>query len=417
MIIVLTILIVLLLVYLINHRRSILREIEEFAESLIYKDFSRKYPERKRMKSRLYKQFNVITETFLNLAAEKEAQQHYLKEMLELVDTGILAYDVETHETLWMNDAFATIFNIPHIKNINWLKKQNEALFQELLDIPLNGNILMTIHAEKQTIKTMTNASIFQTGGRSYKLIAFHNVSATMEEVESGAWKGLLNVMTHEIMNSIAPVSSLSDTLKKNVMAFKKTSPEISSPELDDMEFALETIHRRSEGLLRFSETYRSLSQKIIPNMALHTLYDLISSIHFLMAPSMKQKGITFNLKTDNPGVTAYIDRDLIEQVVINFITNATYAISEKEYPEISLYSGIDRDGHPYITVVDNGNGISDDIRDKIFIPFFSTKKSGNGVGLSISREIVKLHNGKLHVQSREKEGSAFTILLDSRSG
>lgn len=414
MIITLSILIILLLLYIFYLRRNIHREIEEFAESLIYKDFSRKYPESKRGKARLYKQFNIITATFLNLATEKEAQQHYLKEILELVDTGILAYDVETYETLWMNDSFATIFNIPRIKNINWLKKHNEELFRELLDIPLNKSILMTIHAQKQTIKTMTNASIFQTGGRSYKLIAFHNVSATMEEVESSAWKGLLNVMTHEIMNSIVPVSSLSDTLKKKVEAFKNTSPEISNPELEDMGFALETIHRRSEGLLRFAETYRNLSQKIIPNMGLHNLYDLISSVHFLMAPSMKQKGITFTLQTDYPNVTAHIDRDLIEQVIINFITNATSAITEKEHPEIHLYSGIDKEGRPYITVADNGNGIPDDIRDKIFIPFFSTKKNGNGVGLSISREIVKLHNGKLHVQSREKEGSAFTILLNS---
>ncbi|MDL2255962.1 GHKL domain-containing protein [Parabacteroides sp. OttesenSCG-928-K15] len=387
------------------------RRIHDFTESLIYKDLSRKYPEKGKNK-KLNRQFNVITEAFLALASEKEAQQHYLKEMLELVDTGILAYNIETHETLWMNDSLLVIFNIPRIKNINWLEKNNKELFRELLQIPLHENILLTIHAQKQTLKTMANASLFQTGGNTYKLIAFHNVSATMEEVESGAWKGLLNVMTHEIMNSIVPVSSLSDTLKKQVQAYKEASPEISASELEDMEFALETIHRRSEGLLRFAETYRSLSQKIIPNMSSCNLYELISSVHFLMAPSMQQKGIVFSLKTDNPEVTAFIDRDLIEQVVINFITNATSAVSETEKPEIHLFSGIDKEGHPYITVVDNGNGIPDDIRDKIFIPFFSTKKSGNGIGLSISREIVKLHNGKIHVQSQKKQGSAFTILL-----
>ena len=182
--------------------------------------------------------------------------------MLELVDTGILAYDVETHESLWMNDSFTTMLNIPHIKNINWLKKLNENLFNELLDIPVNKSTLITIHARKQTIKTMTNASVFQTGGKTYKLIAFHNVSATMEEVESGAWKGLLNVMTHEIMNSIVPVSSLSDTLRRKIHTLKENVSEPSTTNLEDMELALDTIHRRSEGLLRFAETYRNLSQK-----------------------------------------------------------------------------------------------------------------------------------------------------------
>lgn len=403
MTILLSTLIVLLLIYIIYVRRKTNREIDEFAESILYKDFSKKYP-----------RFQTITDAFLNLAREKEAQQHYLKEMLELVDTGILTYDIETYETLWMNDAFTTMLNIPHIKNINWLKKQNEGLFNELLDIPVNESTLLTIHARKQTIKTMTNASVFQTGGKTYKLIAFHNVSATMEEVESGAWKGLLNVMTHEIMNSIVPVSSLSDTLRRKIHALKETSSPLSEPDVEDMEFALDTIHRRSDGLLRFAETYRSLSQKIVPDMKFYNLYELLNAIHSLMNPSLQQKGIGFTLKTDNPDVTAYMDRDLIEQVIINFVTNATYAVKEKENPEIHLFSGCDNEGHPYITVADNGCGISDTIRDKIFIPFFSSKKNGNGIGLSISREIVKLHNGKLHVQSQEGAGSAFTVLFCS---
>lgn len=403
MTILLSTLIVLLLIYIIYVRRKTNQEIDEFAESILYKDFSKKYP-----------RFQTITDAFLNLAREKEAQQHYLKEMLELVDTGILAYDIETYETLWMNDAFTTMLNIPHIKNINWLKKQNEGLFNELLDIPVNESTLLTIHARKQTIKTMTNASVFQTGGKTYKLIAFHNVSATMEEVESGAWKGLLNVMTHEIMNSIVPVSSLSDTLRRKIHTLKETSSPLSEPDVEDMEFALDTIHRRSDGLLRFAETYRSLSQKIVPDMKFYNLYELLNAIHSLMNPSLQQKGIGFTLKTDNPDVTAYMDRDLIEQVIINFVTNATYAVKEKENPEIHLFSGCDNEGHPYITVADNGCGISDAIRDKIFIPFFSSKKNGNGIGLSISREIVKLHNGKLHVQSQEGAGSAFTVLFSS---
>lgn len=412
MTIALSVLIILLLAYLIYTQKKIYRNIDEFTEAIIYKDFSRKYPEKGKNK-KLNKQFNTIIDTFHNVAGEKEAQQNYLKEILELVDTGILAYNIETHETLWMNDSFTTMLNIPHVKNIKWLKKQNEKLFHELLDIPLNENTLITIHARKQTIKTMTNASIFQTGGKTYKLIAFHNVSSTIEDVESGAWKGLLNVMTHEIMNSIVPVSSLSDTLKTKVQTFKKTAPDIFNPDLEDMELALETITRRSEGLLRFAETYRNLSQKIKPNMKSCNLYELTSSVYYLMDPSLQKKEITFELKTNNPDITAYIDRDLIEQVIINFITNSTYAVSEKENPQIHIISGNDAEGHPYITVADNGNGIPDHIREKIFIPFFSTKKNGNGIGLSISREIIKLHNGKLHVQSQENEGSAFTMLFN----
>lgn len=403
MIFLLSVIIGMLLLYIVYVRRKTEQEIGEFADSLIYHDFSRKYP-----------RFQSLTDAFLKLAGEKEAQQHYLKKILELVDTGILAYDVETNETLWMNDAFTTMLNIPHIKNIRWLKKQNEGLFNELLAIPTGKSILMTIHARRQTVKALTNASVFQTGGKTYKLIAFHNVSATMEEVESGAWKGLLNVMTHEIMNSIVPVSSLSDTLGSKIRTLKERASGVDRAELEDMELALDTIHRRSEGLLRFAETYRSLSRKIVPDMQLCNLYELLHSVHSLMNPSMQQKGIAFTLQTDDPTVTACIDSHLIEQVIINFVTNAIYAIREKEHPEIHLFSGQDLEGHPYLTVADNGCGIPDTVREKIFIPFFSTKKNGNGIGLSLSREIVKLHSGKLKVQSEEEKGSAFTVLFPS---
>lgn len=408
----LSLLLLILLIYIIYIRRKMHQEITCFTEAVINRDFSRKLPERGKNKP-LDKLFNTVTGMFRTLSREKEAQQNYLREMLELVDAGILAYQVETYETLWMNEAFNTMLNIPSVKNINWLKKHNEKLFNELQQIPLDKSILMTIHARKQTLKTLTKASIFRTGGQVYKLIAFHNVSAAMEEVETNAWKGLLNVMTHEIMNSIVPVSSLSDTLKKKVHTLKTASSEAGKEDLEDMEFALETIYRRSEGLLQFAENYRSLSRKVVPDRKVCNLYELISSVYSLMNPSMQQKGIAFHKRSGNRQVIACIDRILIEQVIINFITNAASAVREKKSPRIYLFSGSDPEGHPYITVADNGHGIPDHIRDKLFIPFFSTKKNGNRIGLSIAQEIVKQHNGKIHIQSQENRGSAFTILLN----
>ena len=391
---------------------KIFREVDHFVEAVHYRDFSKKYPENKQLKSRFYQGFNTITNTFLALNREKEAQQHYLKRMLELVDTGILSYDTETLETLWMNDSLITMFDIPYIKNIHWLEKRNKNLYDELMDIPLGASRLVTINAGSQTIKVLTNASTFQTGGRTYKLIAFHNISATLEEVESGAWKGLLNVMTHEIMNSIAPVSSLADTMKKRMESLKEQMNNDVYPDFEDIELAMETIHRRSEGLLRFADTYRSLSKTIIAEIHPVNLYELLNAIYQLMYPSLQQKGIILEAKTDHPDVIASIDRSLIEQVLINFITNATYAVKDKPEARILLFSGITTEGEPYITVADNGCGISPENRDKIFIPFFSTKKTGSGIGLSLSREIVKLHKGKLQIQTQVGEGSAFTVLF-----
>ena len=396
----------------VNFVFKIFRDVDDFVEAVRYRDFSRKYPEHKWRKNRFYHGFNTITNEFLSLSREKETQQHYLKRMLELVDTGILAYDVETMEILWINEALMNMFRIPQVKNIHWLKKRNKNLYNELIDIPLGSSRLITINAGNQTIKTLTNASTFQTEGRTYKLIAFHNISATLEEVEAGAWKGLLNVMTHEIMNSIAPVSSLADTMKKRIESLKEKISNNVHSDFDDIEFAMETIHRRSEGLLRFADSYRSLSKTIVLEMRPVNLYELLNAIYQLMYPSLQQKGISLEIKTDYPDIIANIDRGMIEQVLINFITNATHAVKDKQEARIILFSGMTIDREPYLTVADNGCGISPENRDKIFIPFFSTKKNGSGIGLSLSREIIKLHKGRLQIQSQVGEGSAFTVLF-----
>ncbi len=401
--------------YILSFIFRIFRDVNDFSEAVRYHDFSKKYPEVKKRRSQFYHHFNSISNVFLSLNREKDAQQHYLKKILELVDTGILAYDLESMETLWMNEALKNMFQIPYLKNIDWLKKRNEDLYFKLTGIPIGESQLTTVNVGKQTVKMLVNASTFQTEGKTYKLIAFHNISSALEEVEADAWKGLLSIMTHEIMNSIAPVASLADTLKKRMQIIKQSIDIKMLSDFEDIEIAIETIRHRSEGLLRFAETYRNLSKNIVPQFSMVNLYHVIKEVYLLMQPSLEQKGILLDTKTDNPNVVAEIDRGLMDQVLINFITNATYAVRDSKEPHIYLFSGVTGDGHPYITVVDNGCGISPDIRDKIFIPFFSTKKKGSGIGLSLSREIVNLHKGNLLVQSQEGEGSAFTVLLKNK--
>ena len=394
----------------------IFRDIDDFVEAVRYRDLTKRYPETGGARNKFYQYFNVVSDTFQAMSHEKEVQHQYLKNILELVNTGILAYDMDTLDTLWMNESFKNMFQIPFVKNINWLSKRHPGLYKELKEIQLGENRLTSLTAGHRTIKLLSNAGTFQTQDKTYLLIAFHNVSATLEEVESGAWKGLLNVMTHEIMNSIAPVASLADTLKKRMEQIKGNIELSGSPDLDDMESALETIRRRSEGLLRFADTYRNLRKNIVPDMHPVNLSELINSIYRLMQPSLAPKGVLLETKTDNTSVIACIDRNLIEQVIINFITNATHAVKDKQEPHIILVSGL-IDDNPYLTVADNGCGIPPEIQEKMFIPFFSTKKSGTGIGLSLSREIVKMHNGRLQVQTQQGEGSAFTVLfLDNHS-
>jgi signal transduction histidine kinase len=276
----------------------------------------------------------------------------------------------------------------------------------------LGDNRLISINTGNRMIKMLSSASTFQTAGKTYILIALHNISATLEEVESSAWKGLLNVMTHEIMNSIAPVASLADTMKKRMEIIKEEADLQNIPDFEDMESAMETIRRRSEGLLRFANSYRNLSKNIVPEIQPVNMHELLLSIYHLMQPSLVQKGIQLKFRSINTSIIAFIDRNLIEQVVINFITNATHAVKDSEEPSIVLFTGL-IDDNPCLTVADNGCGIPPEIQEKMFIPFFSTKKTGTGIGLSLSREIVKMHNGSIQVQTKEGEGTAFTVVFN----
>jgi nitrogen fixation/metabolism regulation signal transduction histidine kinase len=389
-----------------------LQDIDDFTEAVRYRDFSKRYPVTGKKKNNYYGHFNAISDTFLAMSTEKEAQQQYLKRILELVNTGIVAYDIDTLDTLWMNDSFKNMFQIPYVKNINWLLKRQPELHKELIGMQLGDNRLISINTGNRTIKMLSSASTFQTSGKTYMLIAFHNISATLEEVESSAWKGLLNVMTHEIMNSIAPVASLADTMKKRMEIINKESDIQSIPDFEDMESAMETIRRRSDGLLRFANSYRNLSKNIVPDIQHVNLHELLQSIYHLMLPSLEQKGIQLKFRSINTSIIANIDRNLIEQVIINFITNATYAVRDNAESSIALFAGLS-DENPFITVADNGCGISAEVQEKMFIPFFSTKKTGTGIGLSLSREIIKMHNASIQVQTKEGEGSAFTVVFN----
>ncbi|MDR2361894.1 MAG: PAS domain-containing protein [Prevotellaceae bacterium] len=401
-------------VYVAGIVNKFYRDVENFAEAARYRDFSKQYAERTGWQSnKLYRYFNDISRVFSSLSREKEIQQQYLRTMMEEIDTGILAYDKDTGDILWMNDAFKTMFGIPEINHIAWLQTRRELLYRELAGIPAGQNRLITVTIKNHAVRTLVNVRLFRTSDKTCRMIAFHNISATMEEIEANAWKGLLSVMTHEIMNSIAPVASLADTLKKRMNDLRRREQtETPTHEMEDIALAMDTIHRRSEGLLRFADNYRNLSQTVVPDFRPTNIPEMLYAIYRLMQPSLQQKKIILEIRADHPRLTAPFDRNLIEQVLINFITNAATAVREKDAPCIVLSAGMAGDTHTYITVADNGCGISPDVRDKMFIPFFSTKKNGTGIGLSLSREIVKLHNGKLYVQSKENAGSAFTILI-----
>lgn len=386
-------------------------ELEQFVESIHYRDFSRHFDVKNAPEpvKDLRKGFNEINSTFKLISRERETQYQYLQRILELVDTGILSYQVESGEISWMNESFKRMMGIPYLKTIHSLERRNPKLYNELLNLKTGEQKVVKAHDDKSTFKVLVVATTFQTEGKLYKLVAFQNVNEALDENEAEAWKKLLSVMTHEIMNSIAPISSLADTLKNRLKHSPKDT-QGNSVATEDLEIGIETIRRRSEGLLKFAETYRNLNKITTPNLKKVYVRDLFENLHQLMQPTLDEKNIELDIILKDPDLSLMVDTNLIEQVLINLVVNAIEAVKEKPEGKIQLSAYITPNNKGIIKVADNGGGIPDDVIDKIFIPFFSTRKTGSGIGLSLCKQIMMLHKGNIQVQSVLGEGTAFTL-------
>ena len=386
-------------------------ELQQFVESVHYRDFSRRFDERNAPLSLqpMRKGFNEITTTFKTIAKEKETQYVYLQKILELVDTGILSYEHATGDVMWMNEALKQMLQVPYLKTLQSLEKRELSAYNEILHINPGEKKVITLKGDKSSMKVLLSATAFQTDNKKYKLIAFQNINEALEETESKAWQKLLNVMTHEIMNSVAPISSLADTLKNRLQLAMTDLKDKSGP-MDDLELGIETIKRRSEGLLKFAETYRNLNK--ITKLTLQQVYvrDMFETLHHLMQPTLEKKNIELDIILKDPDLMVQADVNLIEQVLINLVVNAAEAVKEVPEPRILLSAYITPSNKAVIKIADNGVGMPDELLEKIFIPFFSTRKTGSGIGLSLCKQIMMLHKGTIHVQSKEGEGSAFLL-------
>ena len=392
------------------HRKAA-DEVEQFVESIHYRDFSR-YFDVKHAPLELQplrKGFNEINTTFKVMSKEKETQYQYLQKILELVDTGILSYEHSTGEIGWMNEAFKKMLGIPYLKTIHSLEKRDAHLYKEVLALRPGENKVVDIMHEKNSSKILLTATAFQTGGRIYKLVAFQNVSEALDETESKAWQKLLSVMTHEIMNSVAPISSLAETLK-NRLQHATTELDVRPDGFEDLELGINTIKRRSEGLLKFAETYRNLNKISTPSLRKIYVRDLFENLHQLMQPTLVQKKIELEIILKDPDLSIQADPNLVEQVLINLLVNAMEALKDRPDARITLSAAHVSGNKVVLRVADNGMGMSPEVLDKIFIPFFSTKKSGSGIGLSLCKQIMMLHRGNIQAQSVEGEGTVFTL-------
>lgn len=401
--------IILYQLFLIYRNQLLLyKELDQFAQALHYRDFSRNFNTGYNSELKpLYENFNKISRLFQQVSRDKETQYQYLQKILELVNTGILSYESDSREVIWMNESLKNMLDMPYIKNLHSLVKRDENLYQAIVSLRPGESKITTILSKKLSVKILLSATAFQTNGIRYQLIAFQNINEALDETESRAWQKLLSVLTHEIMNSIAPISSLADTIKNRLSSLDKRID--SNNGLADLELGISTIKRRSEGLLKFAETYRNLNKITKPNLQPVYVRDLFENLHSLMQPTLLQKNIELDIILKDPNLIFKADTALIEQVLINLLVNAIDAVKNTPKPLITLYAEFIND-KTIIKINDNGIGIDEEVLDKIFIPFFSTRKNGSGIGLTLCKQIMMLHGGNIQVLSKPGEGTSFIL-------
>lgn len=387
------------------------RDLAGFLESIRFSEFTRSFQVEGMGSSfdELNRAFNDVIKDFQQVRSEKEEHFHYLQSIVQNIDVSIVAFQQDgTIEMI--NKAAKKLFQVSSLKNIHGLENFSEDLVTNLLEIKPGENRLVKVRDEDDLLQLSIYATELKMKSRIITLATISNLQSVLEEQETEAWQKLIRVLTHEIMNSITPIASLSSTLDLMLKSIIDEGGNVDQETVMEIQQALQTINKRSTGLLHFVNTYRNLTRIPKPNFKVSSVNELFKNIQLLMEDEMKGNGIDFRVSTEPDEIRFNADEQLIEQVIINLIKNSIHALKDCDDPRVELRAFLNKRGHLTIQVIDNGQGILKDVLDKIFIPFFTTKPSGSGIGLSLSRQIMRLHNGTISAQSVPEKETVFTL-------
>jgi nitrogen fixation/metabolism regulation signal transduction histidine kinase len=390
------------------------RDLTSFLESIRFSEFSRSFQIEGMGSSfdELNRAFNDVINDFQKVRSEKEEHFHYLQSIVQNIDVAIIAYRKDGTVEL-INKAAKVLFQIHSLKNINGLDQLSKELVNTLLNISPGENTLVKVHDQDDILQLAINSTEFKVKDKLIILATINNIQSVLEEQETEAWQKLIRVLTHEIMNSITPIASLSSTLDimlKGITDGGNIREDLDMETVMEIQQALQTINKRSTGLLHFVNTYRNLTRIPKPNFKIFPIKDLFNNIYLLMEEEILTHRINYLTNIDPESIEVSADEQLIEQVIINLIRNSMHALENRKEPTIELKAYYNKRSRVTIQVYDNGHGILPEVLDKIFIPFFTTKQSGSGIGLSLSRQILRLHNGTITANSVPEQETVFTL-------
>ncbi len=397
---------------LIHYVERTNRDLTRFLQAIRYEDFSQSFigAGLGSSFSELKSAFTEVLDAFRKTRAEREENYRYLQTVVQHVGIGLICYKPDG-EVVLINTAAQRTLRTAVVRNVRDLAEFSESLVQTLLEMQPGKKALLKVDRDGRQLQLVVYATELRMRGQTLTLVSIQNIQRELEEKEMEAWQDLIRVLTHEIMNSVTPIASLASTVKSSIALTKPQSGDTKEIELfQDITDAVSTIERRSTGLLHFVQTYRELTRIPKPNFEVFPIQNLFVNLEQLMRAEIRDRGLDFRSDIDPGSLEITADPELIEQVLINLLLNAIQALDGREGGKVRLIGNLDGRGNTIIQVYDNGPGILKEVQDRIFIPFFTTKQEGSGIGLSLSRQIMRLHNGSLSVQSQPDEETIFTL-------
>lgn len=397
-------------VYFLN---AINRKITFFFDSVGNDDTTLHYPENVRSKSlrNLHKSMNSLNNRISEIKIKNEHNERFYLEMLKYSASGIIVVDSDGYIEMINNSALGYI-DMPHISHLSLLEQKKPELYEQMLKVrPGQTKTIKLLHGTDLRLLSLKVSSL-KFGDKQYKLFTLNDIKAELEENELDSWQKLIRVMTHEIMNSIGPITSLSNIL--NGIYLKEGQPiplkDVTEKHVQNTIHGLEVIEQTSRGLMHFVEDYRKLTKIPKPVFKPINIAAWLNDVELLMRTTFQQEQIEFKMVHREFNKELIGDEKLLTQVLINLLNNSVDALKKTQQKFIKVLVNEGQTGKLKISVVDNGAGIAPEEIEKIFIPFYTTKESGSGIGLSLSRQIMRLHKGSISAFSQPGENTTMVL-------
>lgn len=408
------ILVVFQIVFLLRYSESSFKKVRLFLDNIKQDKYTQLYPVKfdGTETDDLHIEFNAILAKLKEDQAEKEANYQYFRSVFKHLSIGLITFG-ENGEIQILNVAAKRILNVDELKNISEIEQVNKELHLAIQNLRTGGSELIKIAHPDGIMQLSVYVIELLMRGERFKLVSLQNIQSELEEKEMEAWQNLVKILTHEIMNSIAPISSLAGTLQGELEEKIENNESLSPADMEDCMMGISTIEKRSQGLISFVSDFRSLAHIPSPKFGSIGISRLFDQLEILLQNQLEAQGITLRKELNPDELILFGDQHQIEQVLINLLQNAIQALEDSEEKIITLSAFIDEAGKIIIEVTDTGKGIEEEALSKIFIPFFTTKKKGSGIGLSLSKQIMRRHKGNIQVRSTLGEGTTFKLIFN----